>query len=142
MTIGAVLKKKGSDTITLPAETVVADAVVLLTKRRIGAIPVMRGSTIVGVFSERDVIHGLRDNGAAALDQQIADLMTKPAVTVTMADTVLGALALMTERRIRHLPVLENGDLVGVVSIGDLVKYRIELIESEALVLRDYIQSA
>ena len=141
MTIAAILKGKG-DVTTLTAEATVAEAVALLTRQRIGAAPVMAGETVAGMFSERDVMRCLEADGAAALDRRVADLMTAPAVTVGQNDSVVGALALMTRRRIRHLPVVEDGRLIGLVSIGDLVKYRIDRIEADAEALRAYIQSA
>ncbi|RYY43114.1 MAG: CBS domain-containing protein, partial [Sphingomonadales bacterium] len=120
----------------------VKEAVQLLAARRIGAVPVIDGDAVIGIFSERDVIHSLEREGAAALDRRVSELMTSPAITVTPAESILAALALMTRRRIRHLPVIEGGKCVGLVSIGDLVKHRIERIESEAEAMRSYIQSA
>ena len=142
MTIESILQSKGRAVVTLAADARVTEAVATLTRERIGAAPVMLDGAVAGVFSERDVVQGLRDHGAAALEQPVSALMTAPAVTVTRDFSVIGALALMTERRIRHLPVLEAGQLLGVVSIGDLVKHRIQLIEAEASALRDYIQTA
>ena len=94
------------------------------------------------MFSERDVIRILAERGAAALDAPVTDAMTAPAITTEPAVPVLGALSLMTRRRVRHLPVVEGGALIGIVSIGDLVKYRIDRIEADAAAMRDYIQSA
>ena len=142
MTIAAILKGKGGAVTTLAADATVAEAVALLARERIGAVPVMAGGVVAGIFSERDVIHSLQADGGAALDKRVEDLMTAPAVTVRPEDTAIGALALMTQRRIRHLPVMDEGRLIGLVSIGDLVKYRIDKIESDAAALRDYIQSA
>ncbi|WP_375273179.1 CBS domain-containing protein [Sphingomonas sp.] len=141
MTIAAILGDKGADIVSISPERTVADAVALLAERRIGAVPVLgRDGAVAGVFSERDVIGCLRERGAAALDQPVSAVMTAPAVTVGRDDSVLGALSLMTRRRIRHLPVVEAGKVVGIVSIGDLVKYRIDRIEAEARAMRDYIQ--
>ncbi|PKP90820.1 MAG: hypothetical protein CVT77_14030 [Alphaproteobacteria bacterium HGW-Alphaproteobacteria-16] len=142
MTIAAILGGKGQDVITIAGERTVRDAVALLAEKRIGAVPVVEGGVVAGIFSERDVIHCLQRDGAAALDQQVRMVMTAPAITVTRDEAVLGALSLMTQRRIRHLPVVEDGALLGFVSIGDLVKYRIERIEAEANHMRAYIQSA
>ena len=141
MTIAAILSGKGQDVITLAGERTVRDAVALLAEKRIGAVPVIEGGTVVGIFSERDVIHCLQRDGAAAMDRQVRMVMTAPAITVTRSEPVLAALSLMTQRRIRHLPVIEQGALVGFVSIGDLVKYRIDKIEGEANQMRAYIQS-
>ena len=142
MTIAAILGGKGQDVISIAGDRTVAEAVALLSARRIGAVPVLEGDAVAGIFSERDVIYALEREGAAALDRRVSEVMTAPAITVTLEESVLGALALMTRRRIRHLPVVEAGRCIGVVSIGDLVKFRIERIESEANALRDYIQQA
>jgi CBS domain-containing protein len=93
-------------------------------------------------MSERDVIYCLRDHGAQVLDWPISRVMSSPAITVDPSTDVLSALALITQRRVRHLPVVSGGRLVGIVSIGDLVKHRIERIEHEAAAMREYIQSA
>lgn len=142
MTIAAILGDKGADLVSIAPDRSVADAVALLAERRIGAVPVLEGGRVVGMFSERDVIRCLQERGAVALDQPVSAVMTAPAVTVACDDAVLGALSLMTRRRIRHLPVVEAGTIVGIVSIGDLVKYRIDRIEAEARAMRDYIQQA
>lgn len=142
MTIRAILDARTLDVITINGSESVGAAVRLLAERRIGALPVVDGDVVVGIFSERDVIYALEREGAAALDRRVSEVMTAPAITVTLEESVLGALALMTRRRIRHLPVVEAGRCIGVVSIGDLVKFRIERIESEANALRDYIQQA
>jgi CBS domain-containing protein len=142
MTIATILGDKGADVVSISPDMTVADAVALLAERRIGAVPVLDNGDVAGVFSERDVIRCLRDHGGAALGQSVAAVMTTPAVTVGRDDSVLGALSLMTKRRIRHLPVVEDGVVIGIVSIGDLVKYRIDRIEAEARAMRDYIQQA
>lgn len=142
MTIAAILKAKGGEVISLPRTASVGEAVALLAERRIGAIPVMDGSEVAGIFSERDVIHGLRADGAGVLDQQIGAVMTSTVQSIAPGDPVIGALSLMTRRRIRHLPVVDGGRMIGFVSIGDLVKYRIERIEADAAAMRAYIQSA
>lgn len=141
MTIAAILGGKGHDVVSIAGDRTVAEAVALLAGRRIGAIPVMDGDLVAGIFSERDVIYCLEREGAAALDKKVRDVMTAPALTVAPDESVLGALALMTQRRIRHLPVLDRGRCIGFISIGDLVKYRIERIESEAEAMRAYIQA-
>jgi len=142
MTIATILATKGNEVVTLTADHTVADAVKLLAERRIGAVPVMRGDQVVGIFSERDVIHCVASQGTAALNGPVGEAMTAPAITVTRDEAVLGALTLMTQRRIRHLPVVEGGRLIGFVSIGDLVKYRIDKIEADAEAMRNYIQTA
>lgn len=142
MTIAAILNGKGHEVVSVSSDSRVGEAVALLADRRIGALPVIDGEQVAGVFSERDVIYALAQHGAAALDRTVGETMTAPAVTVAPKDAVLGALSLMTRRRIRHLPVIDGERMIGLVSIGDLVKYRIERIEADAAAMRDYIQSA
>jgi CBS domain-containing protein len=142
MTIAAILSGKGQEIVSISGDRTVAEAVALLAEKRIGALPVMAGDTVAGIFSERDVIYCLQRVGAAALDKRVSEVMTAPALTVTPDESILAALAMMTKRRIRHLPVVERGRCVGFVSIGDLVKYRIDRIEAEADALRTYIQTA
>jgi len=139
MTIAAILQGKGSNVVTIDADESVAGAVTLLAQRRIGAMPVIRNGKVAGIFSERDMVYRLHSDGAAILDARVGDVMTAPAITVSPDQSTLNALALMTRRRIRHLPVVAGGQLVGLVSIGDLVKRRIDDIEREAAALRDYI---
>jgi CBS domain-containing protein len=142
MTIAAILNGKGHDVVSIAADARVRDAVALLAERRIGAVPVIEGDRVAGVFSERDVITCLAAEGEGALDRTVGEVMTAPAVTVAPRDAALAALSLMTRRRVRHLPVIEGGRMIGLVSIGDLVKYRIERIEADAAAMRDYIQQA
>ena len=118
------------------------DAVRRLGEKRIGALPVLEAGRIAGIMSERDVIYCLRDHGAEVLDWPVSRVMSSPAITIASSTDVLAALALMTQRRIRHLPVVDNGEIRGLVSIGDLVKHRMERIEAEAEAMREYIQSA
>ena len=141
MTVAAILGDKGHEVVSVSPTRTVSEAVALLASRRIGAVPVIDGDAVLGVFSERDVIYCLEREGHAALDRPVSQVMTAPAVTVAPDESVLGALALMTRRRMRHLPVVEGGRCVGVVSIGDLVKYRIDRIENEAEAMRAYIQA-
>ena len=142
MTIAAILASKGRDVISITAHQSLSEAVMLLAERRIGAVPVMEGHQVVGIFSERDVMRALSQDGAAALERKVGEVMISPAITVGPAEAVIGALSLMTQRRIRHLPVVEGGRMIGLVSIGDLVKYRIDRIEADAEAMRSYIQSA
>lgn len=142
MTISEILDAKGIDVATVHAGARVREAVELLAQHRIGALPVVDGGAIKGIFSERDLVGCVRDHGADALDWPVERVMSSPAVTVDRGTPILAALATMTQRRIRHLPVVESGEIRGIVSIGDLVKYRIERIEAEAEALRTYIQTA
>jgi CBS domain-containing protein len=141
MSIQAILGDKGRDVATIGAEEKVSEAVKVLGERRIGALPVVDQDGIAGIISERDVIYCLKDHGAEALDWPISRVMSAPAITVDPSTEVLSALALITQKRVRHLPVVSGGQLVGIVSIGDLVKHRIDRIEFEAQAMRDYIQS-
>lgn len=143
MTIAVILRDKGHEVVALAPDMTVADAVKLFAERRIGAAPVLGdGGEVLGIFSERDVMHCLQAQGAAALAMPIFEVMTAPAIGVAPGEPVIAALALMTRRRIRHLPVLDGGRLVGFVSIGDLVKHRIDRIEADAAAMRDYIAGA
>jgi CBS domain-containing protein len=142
MNVQTILSDKGTEVATIGADATVGDAVRLLGERRIGALPVVDANGVAGIMSERDVIYCLKDHGAEVLDWPISRVMSSPAITVDPSTPVLSALALITQRRVRHLPVVSDGRLVGIVSIGDLVKHRIERIENEAAAMREYIQSA
>ena len=142
MTIAAVLGSKGNEVETLPGDATLMDVVRTLATKRIGALPVVEGQRVVGIISERDVIYCLSSRGAEALQLPVSQVMSAPAITAESTVGVLSALALMTQRRIRHLPIVEKDELRGIVSIGDLVKHRMERIEAEAEAMRAYIQSA
>lgn len=143
MTIAAVLAGKGSEVATIGADAPLREAVAELARRNIGALVVTDGDgEVVGVVSERDLVACLERHGGDLLERPVSEAMTAPAITVDPKTPVISALALITRKRIRHLPVVVGGRLVGVVSIGDLVKYRIEMIEGEAEAMRAYIQGA
>ena len=143
MDIGRLIEgRASSDIISCTADTPVREAVRLLASKRIGAIPVMDGGRVAGIFSERDVIYRLADEGDACLARPLGEVMTSPAITVDRSSAVLDALALMTKRRIRHLPVVDGEAMCGFISIGDLVKARLDEIEHEAEAMREYIQTA
>jgi CBS domain-containing protein len=142
MTIAAVLGSKGNAVETIGADDRLFDAVHRLGEKRIGALPVIENGRIAGIMSERDVIYCLRSHGPDVLEWPVSRVMSAPAITAEPTMDVLAALALMTQRRIRHLPVVEGGELKGIVSIGDLVKHRMDRIEAEADAMRNYIQSA
>ena len=141
MTIAAILQNKGSEVLSVRGDTPVHEAVALLAERKIGALPVVEDGRVRGIMSERDVIYCLRSDGAAMLDWTVDRIMTAPAITVTLDTEIMSALSLMTRRRIRHLPVVESEALIGLVSIGDLVKFRMDKIEAEAAAMLSYIQS-
>jgi CBS domain-containing protein len=140
MNVEAILRTKGGAVATIGSDTPVAAAIRELKTRGIGALVVSDdGRTPVGILSERDVVHALADHGAALLTMPVDGLMTRRVVTCRPEDTVSELMARMTERRFRHLPVMQNGALCGIVSIGDLVKSRIEEVEFEADSLRQFI---
>ena len=141
MSLAAILRQQGGDIVQAAPDMPVRAAVELLSDRRIGAVPVVADGQVVGIMSERDVINALRRDGAAILDWPIERVMTRPAITVDASLSPIAGLSLMTQRRIRHLPVVEQGRMIGFVSIGDLVKARIEVIEQEAEAMRGYISS-
>ncbi len=144
MTIAAILAQKEARVVAVAPDTSVAETIAMLAAHRIGAVPVVDGGgTVRGIFSERDVVRLLASAGdASVLAQPVAAVMTADPLTATPTDSVLAALSLMTHRRIRHLPVVESGRLIAIVSIGDLVKHRIDRIEADAAAMRDYIQQA
>lgn len=143
MTIARLIAGRDAPVWKIHAEDTVADAIELLATRRIGAVPVEDvGAEVAGIFSERDVLYSLQNHGVEIMRRKVRDVMTAPVISVGPDHSALEALALMTQRRIRHLPVLDGGRMVAFISIGDLVKYRIERIEAEADAMRHYIQSA
>ena len=142
MTIRAILQDREQTVLFIDPSAPVSEAVALLAEKRIGALPVVKDGEVIGIFSERDVIYGLAREGEAMMARPLGDMMTSPAITVDMDTPALTALSMMSRRRIRHLPVVDGGVLAGFVSIGDLVKYRIDRIETEAAAMRDYIQMA
>lgn len=142
MTIAKVIAGRDRQIYSCQAGATVEEAARILSDKRIGALPVLEGGRLVGIFSERDLLYSIARNGAPALIRRVSEVMTAPAITVSPDTGVLDALALMTRRRIRHLPVESGTNLIGFVSIGDLVKYRIELVEAEAHQMREYIQTA
>ena len=134
--------RASSNVISSTVDAPVREAIALLASQRIGAVPIMEGGRIVGIFSERDVIYRLADEGDTCLERPIGEVMTAPAITVERSATVLDALALMTKRRIRHLPVVDGETMCGFISIGDLVKARLDEIQHEAEAMREYIRTA
>ena len=142
MTISAILADRDGNVFSASPHESVGEVVARLAEHRIGALPVIEGTSVLGIFSERDIVYGIARHGAAFLTKTVADTMTAPAITVAPDTAIMAALSLMTKRRIRHLPVIEEGGLMGFVSIGDLVKHRIEKIESEAAAMREYISMA
>jgi len=142
MTIALVLEGREQEIYTCRTSNTVEEAARLLAEKRIGALPVLQEGNLAGIFSERDLLYSVAREGAAVLSRRVLEVMTSQPITVEPRTPVLEALALMTRRRIRHLPVLDGPAFTGFLSIGDLVKYRIERIEAEAEQMRAYIQSA
>jgi CBS domain-containing protein len=140
--VADLLANKNQDVATISQERTVSDALALLKERGIGAL-VVTGPTppLVGIFSERDAVRALATSGAAALETTVADLMSSDVQTCDEATTVTELMGLMTERRIRHLPVVHKGQLVGIVSIGDVVKARFDELEHEKKDLLDYVSA-
>ncbi len=141
MYVRDILNHKGSLVLTVGPEESIGDLAALLTRRRIGAAVVCDDGEVVGVISERDIIHAVAEQGARSPETLVREHMTEKVISCTPETTVDEVMNLMTERRIRHLPVLEEGRLAGIVSIGDVVKIRIESVEEEATRLREYIQA-
>ncbi|HEX8520128.1 MAG TPA: CBS domain-containing protein [Pseudonocardia sp.] len=134
-------KATGSGVATATPATTLAELLGLLSRYNVGALPVLDGDALVGIVSERDVVRRLHARGPALFDATVADLMTVDVVTCSPQDRAADLARVMTERRIRHLPVCDAGGLVGIVSIGDLVKARIDQLENEREQLASYINS-
>jgi CBS domain-containing protein len=142
MRIADVLRSKGSDVVTVPPDTSVRDLLGVLAEFGIGAAVVSAdGATVDGIVSERDVVRALAGRGAAVLDDEVASIMTREVTTTAPDDTTTAAFIVMTEQRIRHIPVLVDSRLAGLVSIGDLVKRRLSELETERDSLEFYIRS-
>ena len=140
MFVADILKRKGGTITSVTPEQPIAEAVALMAQHRIGAVLVVDGGGgIAGILSERDLVRAMNKNGKAVFDKTVGDLMTSPVVTCTPKDPVGAIEGMMTAQRFRHVPVIEDGKLVGIVSIGDVVKHRIEEAEAEVDALRRYI---
>lgn len=137
-----IANRPSADVIRCDVGARVRDVIEMLASKRIGALPVMDGGKVVGIFSERDVIYRLASEGEACLDRPVSEVMTATPITVEPGAKIDEALALMTRRRIRHLPVVDGDVMCGFISIGDLVKSRIDEVEHEAAAMRDYITHA
>lgn len=139
MRVADILTAKGSKVLTVRPDMSIENLVQRLRMERIGALVVSAsGTTVEGIISERDVAHGLAEHGAGILGLTVANLMTHSVVTCTPDDSLAHVAKLMTHRRIRHIPVVDGKKLVGIVSIGDVVRHRLDELELETNVLRDY----
>lgn len=139
MRIADVLRNKGAGVLTVTPETLVSDLLTGLATRNVGAMVVVGPDGPVGIVSERDIVRTLHEYGSALLDRRVADLMTTQMITCTPDDTVDGLSAVMTTNRVRHVPVIEDGRLAGIVSIGDVVKIRMEELQANQEQLEAYI---
>lgn len=140
MLIAHVLRDKGAVVYTVRAEQTLEEAARILHEKKVGALVVIaEDGAISGVMSERDIVREIARNGGKSLNDTVATIMSRDVVTADPTETVDEGLGRMTERRIRHLPVLDSGRLIGVVSIGDLVKHRIAAVEAEAAAMQAYI---
>ena len=142
MSVAQIVDNRDPTIISCTPQDSVQTAAQLLAEKRIGALPVLEGPKVAGIFSERDILYCLAKEGAAALGRSVGEVMTSPAITIDRNTDALKALSLMTKRRIRHLPVMDGERMVGFVSIGDLVKHGMDRIEQEAEQMREYITHA
>jgi len=143
MTVARILAEKGKDVLTVQPHRTLKEVVEVLASHGIGAVVVADASmSVLGILSERDVVRVLARDGAAALADQVSRHMTPKVITVTRDDTIDHLMETMTEGRFRHLPVVENGRLIGIVSIGDVVKRHVSAIDTERQALREYIATA
>ena len=143
MTVEAILSVKGTEVLTIEPTTNLAAAAKLLAERKIGALVVTGPDRrVVGIVSERDIVQELAAHGVAALDLPLTDVMTRKVTTCSASDTISSVMERMTAGKFRHLPVVDQGRLAGIVSIGDVVKHRLQEMEREHSALRDYIQTA
>jgi len=142
MTVARIINEKGRDVVAIGPERTLAEVARVLSEKRIGAVVVMDGDRLLGIISERDIVRALARHGSDALNKLAVDCMTAKVVTCRPEDTINEVMQVMTSGRFRHVPVVEGGKLAGIVSIGDVVKRRIEEVEREAAEIRDYIAHA
>jgi CBS domain-containing protein len=142
MTVRAILDAKGHQIISVPPDAKLAAAVKVLAERRIGAVLVMSEGRLEGILSERDIVRVLGEHGAEMLDEPVHKVMTRKVITCRRNDTVAAIMEMMTDGKFRHLPVLEGERVVGLISIGDIVKRRVEEYETEQEAMRQYIKTA
>lgn len=143
MHVATILEQKGRAVVTVPRDATLSDVVRALADKRIGAVVVLGGHReVVGIVSERDIIRVLGSDGVQGLSRSVGDVMTRDVMTCRETDTIDWLAGMMTEHRIRHLPVVEDGRLIGIVSIGDVVKHHIAEVQMEAMAMRDYITAS
>ncbi|MEM9289969.1 MAG: CBS domain-containing protein [Pseudomonadota bacterium] len=139
MLVSAIITEKGGDIVSVQSDCSLLECTQVLKQHRIGAVLVFEGEALCGVLSERDIVRGLSTEGIEILEKPASALMTHKVITCSPDIDLRAALKMMTDNRIRHLPVQENGQLIGVISIGDLVSYRIKESELEAAALTEYV---
>ena len=141
MQVENILQSKGRAVTTVTSGSSLAAAAELLTTKKIGAVVVVDNDKVVGILSERDIVRHLGKDWSALASRPVSDVMTKNVVSVSRFATIADVMERMTAKRIRHMPIVENGELVGIISIGDVVKRKIEETEQEAIALKEYIAS-
>jgi CBS domain-containing protein len=142
MTVRSILDTKGHDILSVELDAKLSAAVKILSERRIGAVLVMSGGRIEGILSERDIVRVLGERGAPVLDEPVSTVMTRKVVSCREKDTVSSIMERMTSGKFRHLPVVEDDKVVGLISIGDVVKWRVKEFEAEQEALQNYIKTA
>ena len=142
MTVRAILDSKGHQIQSVEPDAKLSAAIKILAERKIGAVLVMNQGLIEGILSERDIVRVLGERGAAVLDEPVSAVMTRKVIGCKEADTVAAIMEIMTSGKFRHLPVIDDGRVVGLISIGDIVKWRVREYEAEQEALRDYIKTA
>src|SRR5262249_44557169 len=142
MTVRSILDTKGHQIMSVEPDAKMSAAIKLLGERKIGAVLVMNASRLEGILSERDIVRVLGERGARVLDEPVSSVMTRKVVSCRQSDTVAGIMEMMTLGKFRQLPVIEEGPVVGLISIGDIVKWRVREYENEQEALRDYIKTA
>ncbi|WP_439361376.1 CBS domain-containing protein [Bradyrhizobium sp. DASA03007] len=142
MTVRSILNTKGHQIMSVEPDVKLSVAIKLLVEKKIGAVLVMNQSRLEGILSERDIVRVLGERGAGVLEEPVAEVMTRKVVACKETDTVAELMEMMTTGKFRHLPVIENGKVVGLISIGDIVKRRVQEYEAEQEALRDYIKTA
>jgi CBS domain-containing protein len=142
MTVRAILDSKGQQILSIEPDARLSGAVKILGERKIGAVLVMSRGRIEGILSERDIVRVLAERGAAVLDEPVSAVMTRKVISCRPTDTVAAIMEMMTSGKFRHLPVLEGERVVGLISIGDIVKWRVGEYEAEQEAMREYIKTA
>lgn len=143
MNVKTILATKGGDVVRIEPSATLKDAAALLAERRIGAVVILgAGERLAGILSERDIVRAVAESGPAALDLPVSQVMTRNVTTCGENETVASIMERMTSGRFRHMPVVEKDRLIGLISIGDVVKNRVEEIEAESEAMRDYIRTA